>query len=239
MRGDSSRPGSCMPCVLLAAPVINGWQVPVGVAHQEALDKLWYLREFVAPGTVLLLESFHKHDDGREEAGFQDIVLSVQSQGRISGQSLARHHTARVPAPSEARRPPCAHADTPHPCCPSWGRAHVAAAREVVDHPGDDVVHPGQDLLPGVQGHLPVAEQRGAADPPPVPVGVRLLQNGASGQDGARTRLRASALRTGAGPSPRKPLAPLPSSWSCSFSRRARASECLLRICSSQRGAED
>lgn len=78
------------------------------------------------------------------------------------------------PPSSEAGRPPCTRR---RPCRPSLG-AHVAAAGEVVDHPGDDVVHPGQDLLPGVQGHLPVAQQVRAADPPPVPVRVWLLWTG-------------------------------------------------------------
>lgn len=64
------------------------------------------------------------------------------------------------------------HAHTPHR--PKPGRAHVAAAGEVVHHPGGDVVHPGQDLLPGVHGHLPIAQQGSAAHPPPVQVWLQL-----------------------------------------------------------------
>lgn len=70
-----------MPGALLTAPA--------GPAHQEALDKLWYLREFVALGAVLLPESFRKHDGRQEEAGFQDVVLSVQSRGRSAGGPLS------------------------------------------------------------------------------------------------------------------------------------------------------
>lgn len=65
----------------------------------------------------------------------------------------------------------------PHtPRRPGRGRTHIAAAGEVVYHPGHDVVHPGQDLRPGVRGHLPVAEQGGAASPSPVRVRLRLLR---------------------------------------------------------------
>lgn len=67
----------------------------------------------------------------------------------------------------------CAHPQAP--VRPGPSRAPIAAAGEVVHHhPGDDALHPGPDLLPGVHGHLPVAEQGGAADQLPVPIGAQL-----------------------------------------------------------------
>lgn len=70
------------------------------------------------------------------------------------------------------------HTQRAHPQAPGRpgpSRAHVAAAGEAVQHqPGDDAVHPGPHLLPGVHGHLPVAEQGAAADQLPVPTGAQL-----------------------------------------------------------------
>lgn len=67
-----------------------------------------------------------------------------------------------------------------------WGRAHVVAAGEVVHHPGDDVVHPGQDPLLGVNGHLTIAQQVGAADPLPLRVRVLCLRaSGTAGPEGS------------------------------------------------------
>lgn len=88
---------------------------------------------------------------------------------------------------------------------PGPGRAHVAAAGEVVHHPGHDVVHPGQDLLPGVRGHLPIAQQGGAANPRPARVRVRLLRTGRAGR--------------GSSPSP-TPASPPGASGLCPASRQ-------------------
>lgn len=139
-------------------------QTPAGrAAHQETVDELRYLSELVAAGAILPLESFHEHDGRRKEARFQNVVLCVR-RGMV-GPRRGSWQSPGVPSTPQGR-----------------GRAprgaHVAAAGVVVDHPGDDVVYPGQDLRPGVCGHLPVAEQGGAADPLPVHVGVRLLQAG-------------------------------------------------------------
>ena len=85
-----------VPLAALGAP-----GTPAGIAHQEALDELWDLREFVARGAVLP-ESLQKHDGGRKEAGLEDVVLSVWSPGRVSGPAPVRGRAAPTPPAAPA-----------------------------------------------------------------------------------------------------------------------------------------